>query len=379
VRVRGVLREFVLKTCANSGLDAWDSWGPKQDINTVGVINKILDAEPTVDLVVLNGDLITGENAFLENSTAYIDQMVKPMMQRNLTWASTYGNHDNSFNVSHELILAREQTWRNARTRQLVSGDDVGVNYYLPVYDAKCKVEADCTPELLLWFFDSRGGLKYQEEDPQTGKGVGVPCWVDESVVEWFEQTNLDLVNNAGKTIPSLAFVHIPTNASVAFQETGVDANKQPGINDDNPMSGQAQGWCPDETNNETCYYGGQDGPFMEAITSTPGLLAVFSAHDHGDTWCYRWDRQLPGMDIEGNGVNLCFGQRSGYGGYGSWIRGARQIVASKEQLKHSAVDTFVRLESGGVVGSVTLNSTYGKDLYLKTPKNVSHCTTYTY
>jgi len=128
VRVRGVLWEFVLKTCANSGLDAWDSWGPKEDINTVGVINKILDAEPTVDLVVLNSDLITGENAFLENSTAYIDQMVKPMMQRNLTWASTYGNHDNSFNVSHELILAREQTWRNARTRQLVSGDDVGVN-----------------------------------------------------------------------------------------------------------------------------------------------------------------------------------------------------------------------------------------------------------
>lgn len=64
----------------------------------------------------------------------------------------------------------------------------------------------------------------------------------------------------------------------------------------------------------------------MEAIVTTPGLMAVFSGHDHGDTWCYRWVKRLPGMTVEGNGVSespdhvfnntyltrnpdLCFGQ----------------------------------------------------------------------
>ncbi|KAK1034692.1 hypothetical protein LTR33_016562, partial [Friedmanniomyces endolithicus] len=50
------------------GENAWDTWGPQQDINTVKVMNQVLDAE-TQQLVVLNGDLITGENAYLENAT----------------------------------------------------------------------------------------------------------------------------------------------------------------------------------------------------------------------------------------------------------------------------------------------------------------------
>ena len=44
-------------------------------------------------LVVLNGDLITGENTYLENSTDYLDRIVAPLVRRDLRWASTYGNH----------------------------------------------------------------------------------------------------------------------------------------------------------------------------------------------------------------------------------------------------------------------------------------------
>lgn len=43
------------------GENAWDSWGPQQDINSIAVLNQVLDAEDQ-QLVVLNGDLITGEN-----------------------------------------------------------------------------------------------------------------------------------------------------------------------------------------------------------------------------------------------------------------------------------------------------------------------------
>ena len=350
--------------------DTWEFWGPQQDLNSVRVIETVLDAEPHTDLVVLNGDLITGENTFLENSTHYVDQMVRPMVRRGLTWASAYGNHDNDYNISTPDILVRERLWPNARTMQMVMEPNTGVsNYYLPVYASDCQPEfGDCSPELLLWFFDSRGGFHFQQKDPATGERIGQPNWVDVRVADWFQRTNAQLVRAAGgRVIPSLGFVHIPTNASLAVQEAGVDPHRHPGINDDQPVSQQGQGWCADgtATNDSNCEYGEQDVPFMRAITSTPGFMALFSAHDHGDTWCYRW-----------YGINLCFGQHSGYGGYGSWIRGARQVVVSREGLADLAVDTYIRLESGAKVGAVTLNSTYGEDEYPATSNDRTKCPT---
>ena len=338
-------------------------------------MNKVLDAE-SQQLVVLNGDLITGENTYKFNSTDYVNEIVSPLVQRGLTWASTYGNHDSSYNLSREHILAREHQWPNARTKKMVFGEDAGVsNYYLPVYSSNGGEE----PSLILWFFDSRGGFYYQETNA-TGGFVGQPDWVDQSVVDWFQSTKNELTERYQRTLPSLAFVHIPTNASQALQtEAGVKSHYQPGINDDYILAQQAQGWCADGSDDGSCAYGGQDVPFMQALTSTLGLMAVFSGHDHGDTWCYKWATLLPGMTVKGNGINLCFGQHSGYGGYGTWTRGSRQVLITEEMLKNLEIDTWIRLETGNVVGSVTLNSTYGHDWYPKTPDTHTQCPTCNY
>ncbi|KAH6686639.1 calcineurin-like phosphoesterase [Plectosphaerella plurivora] len=354
------------------GENAWEDWGPAQDKATLRVINSVLD-NGNPDLVVLNGDLTTGENLFVENSTNYIDMMVAPMVDRGLPWASTYGNHDYQVNISGHAILEREQQYTNARTRQMVSGDDIGVsNYYLPVYPADC-VGCDCAPELMLWFFDSRGGFRYQELDPR-GREVPFPNWVDETVVEWFKESNARIQGRFGKVIPSLGFVHIPTNASQTLQLAGVNPNRQPGVDNDRPLSQQAQGWCADGRSDSGCSYGGQDIPFMEAVASTPGMMALFSGHDHGNTWCHRWEGKLPGMSVAGNGVNLCFGQHTGYGGYSSWIRGARQISITRENLEKFEVDTWNLLEDGRAVGAVTLNATYGQDWYPAVPNDRTSC-----
>ena len=136
-------------------------------------MNEILDYE-SQQLVVLNGDLITGENTFAENSTDYIDMIVGPLINRSLTWASTYGNHDSAYNLSRSDILAREQKYPNARTTSMVHGADAGVsNYWLPVFPAS----GESTPCLLLWFFDSRGGNYYQQKTAD-GSTVGQPDWV---------------------------------------------------------------------------------------------------------------------------------------------------------------------------------------------------------
>ncbi|KAH7159522.1 Metallo-dependent phosphatase-like protein [Dactylonectria estremocensis] len=352
------------------GENAWEDWGPQQDVKSIQVIEDVLDYD-TPDLVVLNGDLITGENTYVENSTDYVDIIVKPLLDRGLRWASTYGNHDYQVNITGKNILQRERKWSNALTRQMVFDRDAGVsNYYLPVFPSNCADSTKCIPELLLWFFDSRGGSYYQQWD-ENGSEIGQPNWVDRSVVNWFRKTNKKLVAKHRKVIPSLAFVHIPTYASLMLQtQSGVDGKRQPGINDDYPLSPQAQGWCADGRSDGSCSYGGQDTAFMRAITETAGLMALFSGHDHGDTWCYKWDGLVPGLAVEGNGINMCFGQHSGYGGYGSWIRGARQVLISRSKIKNLAVDTWIRLESGNKVGSVSLNSTYNLDEYPETPND---------
>src|ERR1700730_7095117 len=90
-------------------------WGPQQDVNSERVINAVLDAE-SPQLVVLNGDLITGENTYLTNSSLYVDEIVRPLAQRGLTWASAYGNHDHNFNLSGKAMLEREHRYPNSRT-----------------------------------------------------------------------------------------------------------------------------------------------------------------------------------------------------------------------------------------------------------------------
>jgi hypothetical protein len=146
-------------------------------------MNTILDNE-VPQLVVLNGDLITGENTFLENATAYVDMIVQPLAKRGLIWASAYGNHDSGFNISREGIYARERSYPGCMTDKMVHGKSSGLtNYYLPVYPATDGPYAagEEKPALLLWFFDSRGGNEFQKKDA-LGNLVGIPEWVNESV-----------------------------------------------------------------------------------------------------------------------------------------------------------------------------------------------------
>ncbi len=329
-------------------------------------MNTVLDHE-SPQLVVLNGDLITGENTYLHNSTDYVDRVVAPLVERKLLWCSTYGNHDNDFNLSTHNILAREQKYPYALTTSMFQSKLAGVsNYYLEVYSSTSSPFDNPfeTPEVILWFFDSRGGNYYQETTP-AGDEVPQPDWVDQSVVAWFKLTSSALAVKYGRTIPSLAFYHIPVNAMLAFQQgPGVNPNQEPGINDDNPLAQQGVASGQGNVAGNTFNYAGQDVPFMEALLGLRGLRATFSGHDHGDDWCQKWQGVLPGNNgLRGNGVVLCFGRHSGYGGYGSWTRGSRQILLDQKTLS-SQVETWVRLEDGSASGRVMLNETYGTDDY---------------
>lgn len=54
-------------------------------------------------------------------------------------------------------------------------------------------------------------------------------------------------------------------------------------------------------------------------------------------------------------------------------------MLVTESMLKDNVVDTWIRLEDGGVVGSVSLNSTYNDDIYPETPNQMTNCPTCNY
>ncbi|KAH7383497.1 calcineurin-like phosphoesterase [Cadophora sp. MPI-SDFR-AT-0126] len=345
-----------------------NGWGIDQDVNSTRAMNAILDYEDS-DLVVLNGDLITGENTFLTNSTSYLDVVVAPLVQRNLGWASTYGNHDSQFNLSRSALFARETKYSLSYTQSSPRGVTGVTNYYLPVHPREEDCDGACTPLAILWFFDSQGGAPFQSSS--TSDGQQIPNWVDPSIVSWFISESKALTKKYRKIIPSIVFVHIPPSAFLTVQETllpnvGDESVHFPGLNDDVPLARQGDGW--------------QDGEFMRALKEVRGVHSVYSGHDHGEAWCANWPGGDGRSESKGErgrerGPHLCFCKHSGYGGYGSWKRGARVVKlgfgsglggfgGGKEKEMEMDVETWVRMESGRVVQRVGLNETYGADVY---------------
>ncbi|KAJ5647184.1 hypothetical protein N7490_003556 [Penicillium lividum] len=326
-----------------------------EDSNKDVLTNKVMDhvlSKEKPQLVVINGDLISGEATKSSNSSKYLDQVVSPMVNGKYLWASTYGNHDSEVNLDpRKDIYDQEKKYQNSLTQSLVAGSKAGItNYYLPVFSHSGS-ESD-TPVLLLWFFDSKGG---HETTNQVSKrnSIARPDWVDESVVEWFNQTKSNLKDKYGKVVPSLAFYHIPADAMRVYQDSGVDSHKSPGLNGETVVQ-QGSG---------ASLYTGQDSPFMRALLDTSGLMATFSGHDHENDWCFKWDGKTVAQNLSGNGLNMCYGRHTGYGGYGNAVRGGRQILLTQETLADE-VETWIRLEDGTISAHVTLNGTYGDDQY---------------
>lgn len=268
------------------------------------------------------------------------------LVENDIPWASTYGNHDSKFNLSREALFEEESKYKLSYTQHGPKETGGVTNYYLPVYPPSTSTSE--TPVAILWFFDSQGGSPYQN-----GNNIDtLPDYVEASVVTWFQSSQTQIEQKWGSGIPSLAFVHIPPTSFLDFQQetlTDADASEEhfPGLNADLPLEAQGDGT--------------QDGPFMKALLATKGLHSVYSGHDHGDAWCGKWPESAAGGATDP--PFICFCKHTGYGGYGSWNRGSRNLMLTFEGGAMD-VETWVRMEDGGVVQRVGLNLTYGVDVY---------------
>ena len=164
------------------------TFGIPADMNSAALMRQVL-AQEQPNFVVLNGDLITGENTFAFNSTGYVDQIVAPLVEGGYDWASTYGNHDSKYNLSREALYAGERKYENAYTQHGPAGTDGVTNYVLPVFSSNA-AEASQSPVALLWFFDSRGGSEYQSLPANVDN---IDNYVSNSTVSWFRSAQADM------------------------------------------------------------------------------------------------------------------------------------------------------------------------------------------
>ncbi|KAJ8521806.1 hypothetical protein ONZ45_g1542 [Pleurotus djamor] len=311
------------------GENPWDDWGPEQDRKSLVLMRKVLGDEG-MDYAVINGDLITGENTFRDNSTLLVDEIMAPFNEAKVPFSSTHGNHDNQANITHLDEIRRELrvaplSYTRIAPPGIGGADTEGPgNYWVPIYRSK----EDEAPALVLWFFDSRGGFSPGHTSHP------VSDWVHSSVATYIsEQTRLmDAAWGPGHLRSAIAFVHIPPYAIQAVQKT-LNQTVSQGLNADSLGQGSTQASGSAEDLNK-------DTPWWDALNShVKNLKVIISGHDHGNEWCARERKK---------GVIFCFDKHSGYGGYGdkAWNYGVRNILF-RSPSPNEGIETWIRLEEG--------------------------------
>ncbi|KZV84961.1 Metallo-dependent phosphatase [Exidia glandulosa HHB12029] len=305
--------------------------GDEKDAQSVQLMTRIL-AEEQPDYVVINGDLLTGDDTFASNVTAVLDQIFAPLNAARVPFSSTHGNHDNHLNITHAQEIEYEQAaapLSYTRASPGVGGQGGEGCYWVPVY----KNADDEAPALVLWFFDSRGGI--------SSSGEALADWVDESVAEWIARET-EQMNDAwgpSEQRAALAFTHIPPHFALDLQ-ANLNSTLEPGLNEDHMGPHGSTQSTP-----------GNDAFISSLAHNVKNLHALVSGHDHGLEWCKRETT---------TGVVLCFNKHSGYGGYGQdwWGFGARIFQFAPDEVTRG-VETWIRLEDGSVRAKVHLNSQY--------------------
>ncbi|XP_059074085.1 probable inactive purple acid phosphatase 16 [Cryptomeria japonica] len=342
------------------GENAWSDWGPQNDQSSTKVMSTLLDDEKP-DFVVFLGDVITANNLLVRNATKYWEQAISPTRSRSIPWASVFGNQDDAaFEWENEekewlgsvglpsiqcpnssLAAGVEQMvdcyfQRTTRAelmqmdaQQSLSHSSFGPqslwpsvsNYVLEIASYKNPT----SPAALLYFLDSGGSCPELKNGSCTKSG-SYPGLISEIQGKWFQQTAAQ--KNPDSRIPEIVFWHIPSQAYK-------DVAPPPGYPIKDP--------CVGSLNEGQVASQDEELGIMDILTNRTSVKAVFVGHNHGLDWCCPSKNQW-----------LCYARHTGYGGYGTWPKGARilELVEENFQLK-----SWIRMEDGTIHSNITITS----------------------
>ncbi|MFE5317757.1 metallophosphoesterase family protein [Paenibacillus sp. NPDC056579] len=297
------------------------------DRRTVELMEKVLDSEKP-DLVVLNGDNITGGCDTAEEMKQAMNNVVQPMEQRGIQWAVTFGNHDEDSTpkggLDEEEMLKFYMAYKHNVNEPGERGITGTGNSNLLIRSSK-----GSKPAFNVWLLDSG---RYAPETIANQNFEGYPTWdwIRLDQVKWYYETSKKLEEKNGSKVPSLMFIHIPLWEHRFMWYASVD-----GRSEADHARAVAKHQIVGERNEDECPGPINSGMFS-AILARGDVKGVFCGHDHVNTY-------------HGNyyGVLLGYAGSAGFGTYGlpgadrNRLRGAR-VFQLDENTDNVLVDTHM-------------------------------------
>ena len=265
---------------------------PKSDIALERVKEVVKREKP--DLVVFTGDVIYSAPAVEGMKT-----IVSLVSKAKVPFVVCFGNHDKEFDATNEQMYDMLRTLPYNLHPDRKGG---------PVPDIDLKIKArDGRTAFVLYCIDSHS---YNWTDRYYE-------WITEEQIRDYEARSATYTAaNGGKSVPSLAFFHIP------LPEYGIAASDQKA-----PLVG---------TRREVCCCPDRNSGMFAAMKRCGDVKAVFVGHDHDDDYSVMWD-----------GILLSYGRYTGGDTvYNHLENGARVILLHED----GSLDTWVTLKGGRVL-----------------------------
>lgn len=260
--------------------DPQDGYPIREDF--IYLLNEALDkAEP--DLVVFLGDNVMGADEWtLEKYKMGFDQMLTPIVEREIPFTLVFGNHDeeSSPGLTKEQILEIYQSFDGCLAYDAVPELHGCGTHNLPI------LSSDGTHTAFnLWMMDS-GSYAYTEKT-----GYHYDC-VRRNQIEWYEQTSKALEEENGAPVPSFMFQHIvPADVAEQVMVT-LPFHHKKYLTDYNLENGKSLSFLPNVFGFKSGFVGEipcsstENEGQMDSLAQRGDVLALFFGHDHVNSYC---------------------------------------------------------------------------------------------
>jgi len=270
------------------------------------------------DFVAISGDGISGGGSHQhpKGFETCWEYMLQPIMEAQIPYGYTLGNHDGEGNLDRFQIAKLDQT-HPLSVRRESEGIPGTLNFVVPVYSSKddSKLAAN------IWMLDT-GYVGCDGLENSWG------C-LEKYQLDWYDNQSKKIAEEHGKDVHHLAFIHIPIpEYRELYNSNKFYGNIKEGIG---------------------CSY--VNTGFFNRILKNGDISGIFCGHDHSNT-----------MGGFYKGIELAYGQKSGYHGSGNH-RGARIIKLKENYTPEGKLyvtrQHFIIREDGEIIDTETTMHRY--------------------
>ena len=246
-----------------------------------------------------------------------------PVVERNIPFAMTFGNHDAEQDLSRKDIHERLKEFAG-NLNGTVEGLNGVSNFILPIRSSDGSKDA-----FILYHFDS---LTYSPMKEQ----VDGYDWIKADQIAWYRNCAEEFkAKNGGETLPALAFFHIPL----------------PEYN----YAAQSENALLIGIRKETACAPKINSGLFTAMLEKGDVMGTFVGHDHDNDYAVMW-----------KGILLAYGRFTGGNTEYNHLSNGARVILMKEGTR--SFSTWIRLKGGEVIDKTVYPDSYVKDDWRKRP-----------